>query len=102
MPAIGLPFATASVSAASSGDNTLIAGSAGKCIRVYRMLLTLASGTIVFKNGATALSGAMTFAGLVLEDINEPLFVMAAGSNFVGTLSGTNQLSGTIWFTQEP
>lgn len=101
MASLGSNFKVAAIDAASSGANTLIAGAAGKTIRVYRIVFSLASGTIIFKDGSTALSGAMTLTSLVLESQNdEPLFVTTAGSHFVATLSGANQLSGTIWYTQ--
>lgn len=99
---ISSEYATAAISTASSGDNTLVAGVANKTIRVHKIMLTLAAGTITFKDGAsTSLSGAMTLTGLVLEPTDDnPLFVTSAGNGFVANLSGANQLSGTVWYTQ--
>lgn len=94
-------YTPAVVSAATSGANILIAGIPNQTIRVFRMMFTLAAGTITFKSASTSLSGAMTCTALILESMDgNPLYVTAAGDDFVATLSGANQLSGTIWYTQ--
>lgn len=94
------PYSQAAISAASSGDNTLVAAVAGKSIRVYRIVFTLAAGSVAFKDGAsTSLTGAMTATAGVLEDpIGNPLFITTAGNAFIANLSGANQLSGVIYY----
>lgn len=94
------PYSQAAITTASSGDNTLVTAVAGKTIRVYKILLTLAAGTVTFKDGAgTSLTGAMTLSGLIMEDPNgNPLFMTSAGNAFIANLSGANQMSGTIWY----
>jgi hypothetical protein len=96
-----IPYKTASISTATSGANVLVTGVPGLTTRIYRVALTLAAGTIIFKDGTTALSGAMTLTSYGADDPHAyPLFVLTAGNDFVATLSGSNQLSGTIWYTQ--
>lgn len=95
------PYLSAAISATTSGANTLVAGIPGKTIRVYRIMFTLAAGTVIFKDSAIALSGAMTLTALYMEDPSgDPLYVTTDGNDFVATLSGTNQMSGTIWYQQ--
>lgn len=95
-------YTQAAISAAASGDNTLIAGTAGQTIRVFRILYTLAAGTVTFKDGASNLTGALGGAGpsgLVLESTDgNPLFVTTDAAAFIANLSGANQLSGAIWY----
>lgn len=45
----------ASISASSSGDNTVIAGTTGQTIRIYALVINYAASpvTILFKNGAS-------------------------------------------------
>lgn len=96
------PYLTAAISVNSSGDNDLVAAVASQTVRVYRIVFTLAAGTVTFKDGAsTSLSGAMTTTAMVLEDpLGNPLFVTTAGNAFKANLSGANQMSGTIWYQQ--
>ncbi len=96
------PYSQAVISAASSGNNTLVAAVSAKSIRVYRIAVTLAAGTVTFQDGAsTALTGALATTAMVLEDPQgNPLFITTAGNAFVAALSGANQLSGTIWYIQ--
>ena|SRR2546422_9072665 len=95
-----------SVSFAGAGDNTIITGVAGQTIRIMRMLLAITAATnLTFKDGATALTGAMPFAatgGLILDDSGEPWYIIGDGNNFVINSSVGTQISGTVWFTQGP
>lgn len=97
---IGSPPDSAPISCALSGDNILIAGVSGSFLRIFRVAFTLAAGTVTFKDGANLLSGAMAAAAGVLEDPEgNPIFMCGAGNGFLANLSGTNQLSGTVWYT---
>jgi len=96
----------------SNGDNTVIAGVAGKTIRVLSIFFKVqAAVNITFKDGASnALTGAMPFAAFdsltfdfrsgptVLEPF--PWFETAPGNAFVMNLSVGTQVSGTVYFTQ--
>lgn len=95
-------YLTAAISTNTSGaGNTLISGTPGKTIRVFKMVLSLASGTVIFNDGTTALSGAITTTQLVVDGLNNnPLYVISSGNDFKATLSGANLLAGTIWYQQ--
>src|SRR5712692_2858354 len=94
------------VNFSGSGDQTIVTGVAGQTIRIMRVLLNTGAATnLTFKDGTTALTGAMAFAangGLVLDDSDEPWYIAADGNNFVINSSAAVQVSGTIWFTQGP
>jgi len=101
-PALVSAYSQAKIDLAGAGDNNLVAGTALQTIRVFRILLTLAAGTIKFKDGAgTDLTGALSLSAIVLESNDgNPLYITSAGNAFIGNLSGANQLSGTIWYTK--
>lgn len=96
------PYTQAAISTASSGDNTLVSGTAQQTIRVFKIVWTLAAGTITLKDGAgTSLTGAMAATVGVLESTDQnPIFVTSAGNAFIANLSGANQLSGAIWYVK--
>jgi hypothetical protein len=96
-------YTVAAVNFSASGDNTVIAGTAAQTIRVYGIALTNAATaiTLTFKDGASiSLSGALSLSAMVLDRDGQPHFVTTAGNAFVINLSGTSQVSGTIWFTK--
>lgn len=93
-----------SISASSSGDNTVIAAVSGKQIAIYALDLSLASGTTVtLKCGSTSLTGAMTLRAysksLLLPA--PPYWVCAANTAFVINLGSGVQASGAVWYTQQ-
>lgn len=95
----------ASISASSSGDNTLVSGTASQTVRVHRLLLVAAADcTITFKDGAsTSLTGAITLkaGGAIVLDLSaDPWFVTSSGNGFVANLSGAVQISGRIYYTK--
>jgi hypothetical protein len=98
----GQEIAALSVSIAANG--AIIAGVAGQKIRVYKMVLTIATGTTIqFQDGATNLSGAMTLtAGIpfVLPHDGNPWYTTSAGNAFNVAFGAGQQLSGTIYFSQ--
>lgn len=94
------------VNAVVNGDNTLLAGSTGTTIKVYRMLLdSTGSVTVTVKSGAgTALSGAMplsTASPLVLNFSPYPWFASTNSTDaLVLNLSTTASVGGTIGVVQ--
>ncbi len=86
------------------GDSTLLAGHAGKQVRVYRMkLVAAAATTLTFKDGSsTIIDGPLVFganAAMVLDftDINmPPWYITSAGNDLVITNSTGVQLGGNI------
>lgn len=97
--------ARAVISAASSGNNTIIAGVTGKRIFIYGIDLSTASVTTVqFKSGAsTALTGVMTLnaysKGLV--QAGSAYWITDVGDAFVISLGGSVQMSGAVWYLQQ-
>ncbi len=92
------------VSAASSGDNTLIAAVSGKQIAVYGLDVSMASvTTFQLKCGSTAVTGAMTMnaysKGILLTA--PAYWVCPVNTALVATLGGAVQMSGTVWYTQQ-
>jgi len=103
---INFPLLVASVD--TTNGNNIIAGVAGKTVRIYGwMLSTATTQTIIFKDGTTALTGAMTLnAGVplvamsTLDNGARPLLQLSSGNAFQATLSGSAQTSGLVWYTQ--
>lgn len=106
--ASGTPKAFKKIDTASSGDQTIVAGVAGKTIRIYDMVWR-ASGTVnvTLKDGAgTNLEGVHNCIqgdGIVYDEktSGEPHFILASGNAFILNLSGATQVSGHLWYTQE-
>ena len=96
------PFTESSVNFSGTSDNTIISGTANQTIRVFRIFFVAsASTTITFKDGATALTGAITvFAGgaFLLDYQDLAWFTTSSGNGFVISQTGTAQISGRIWF----
>jgi hypothetical protein len=94
----------AAVSAARAGDNAIVAAVASQTVRVYRLVLVFAgTTTAIVKQGATALTGTMTFqpgATLVLDFSEEPWFTGASGAAINLTLGSAVQVSGLIQYKQ--
>lgn len=98
----------ASISISSSGDNTVVAGTASQTIRVFRLVLVAASAVnVTIKNGTagTALTGAIPLKanGSISVDVpleGEPAFVSASGGNMVVNLSSGVTVTGWIDYTK--
>ena len=99
-------YTEASISAASSGENVLVAGTASQTIRVFAIFLIAAAAVdIKFKDAAsgTDLTGAMSLAakgGMVLDPMGEPWFKTATAGAFILNLSAAVQVSGRIYYTK--
>lgn len=104
---IGGKLQYAVIDTAAGSTVALVAASGTKTVRVYAVYLTLAAGTITFKQGSTALTGAMTLTSLALDPLEMasgewvPHFIGASGAAINMTFSGTNQCSGYAIYTQE-
>lgn len=96
----------ASISAASSGDNTLVAAVGGKKIRVLSAFIVAAGAvTAAFESGAsgTALTGDASFAAngvLVLPYNQEGWFETAASALLNLELGGAVQTSGGLSYIE--
>ena len=92
------------IDTATSGANTILASAAGKTIYVWKYILTTASATTVtWKDGTTALTGAITTATGQPEkspQVPDERPIWAVAGNLVLTLGGNVQTSGTVWITQ--
>ena len=94
-------MAYAPISAATLGDNTVVAAKAGKKIQVERFILVSASAVNVkWRSGTTDLSGLMTmggtgFFGLVVPGFgSEDCLETAAGEALELNLSGAVATGG--------
>jgi hypothetical protein len=94
------------INASTNGNNTLVAGVAGKTVRVFKVALVFsAGGTVIFQDGnSTALSGPFILnagATIVLDmDITNPWFLTSTGNAFVINLSGGAAVGGVLYYTQ--
>ena len=98
---------SAVVSFATIGDQTVVPAVAGKVIVVVALLLVSAgTTTVIVRDGATSLSGAMSLV------VGVPLFLdektdfdyyptSSGANNLVINNSAGTQVSGTIWYVQE-
>jgi hypothetical protein len=95
----------ADISIATSGNNTIITGVAGKTIRIHRITLFCnVSNNITLYNGATKIMDVMDFTsnmGWEHDSCDHCPFVLADGSNFVLNLSASQQVSGSVWYAQD-
>jgi|KBSSwiStaDraftv2_1062776.scaffolds.fasta_scaffold259074_2 hypothetical protein len=103
-PLPGNTLTGAVINASSASDNTIVAGVATQCILVFKIFFVAsAATTVTFKDGSTALTGAITLTAggsFVLDLDSEPWFIATAGNAFVIAQSGTAQLSGRAYYKQ--
>lgn len=102
-------FINAAFSSAAGGDVTAIAAQgATTCIRIRRIALsnaTVNAQALTFKDGATALTGAIALptaiGGLFFMDSGggEPLFTLSQNSAFVINESTANSVTGFVQYT---
>lgn len=88
----------------ATGDNTIVAAVAAQTIRLHRIFFVAsAATTIIIKDGATALTGAITVTAggsFVLDMDGDPWFVCSTNTAFVINQSGTAQISGRAYYRQ--
>lgn len=96
----------ASVSISSSGENTVVSGTASQTIRVFRLHLTAAAAvTMTIKDAA----GGNTLAVIPLQPngvfafdapSGEPMFVTATAGAFIISLSSAVSVTGFVQYTK--
>lgn len=92
------------ISFSTAADQTVVAGVAGKTIRILKLAFVSAGTTnITLKHGSTAWTGAMPFVANMgfVEDAEQDPFITAAGEAFVITNSQAVQVSGYVKYTQD-
>lgn len=105
-----VPNATAqlqsvSINFSATGNNTIVAGVANQRVRVFAIFFVVSAATNVTPQdgAATALTGAMSFTSngsLFFGNTTEPYFTTSLGNAFVLNQSGTAQVSGRAYYTQ--
>lgn len=95
---------SAAINIATAADHTVIAAVSGKKIKITSLLL-IAGGevNITFKDGSTALTGAMDFGGTseprgMVSNFGDNALELTPGNAFVITLSGAVQVSGLVCY----
>lgn len=92
------------LSFSAGGDNTIIAAPANGPINIYGISFTVTAATnITFKDGTTALTGAIVLTGngssLTWPLQDEPYLVVLPGDAFVINQSGSATIGGIVWYT---
>lgn len=102
------PLLEAIVDSASSGDNVIVTGVAGRVIEVYRLFFVCDVAMLVtVKDGvATALTGAMSMqaSGAIVLDaydagIPVPWFTTSPGNAFIINTTGGVGIRGRCYYT---
>lgn len=99
-------LSSAQISAASSGDNTLLAGTASQTIRFFKGWLVNAGATSVnlkFRSATTDLHPAIPLApgaSWFFDFDGEPWFVTTVAEALVLNLSAAVQISGRFHYTK--
>ena len=97
-------ISNAKIDFSASGDTAVIAGVSGRRIYVFRLYFILGAATnITFKNGSTALTGAMPFLAngfMILDPTQVPWHQTDLGAAFNINSSNAVQVSGSIGFIQ--
>jgi hypothetical protein len=82
----------------------ICAGSSGKTVRLYRLLLMVGAATnLTFQDGSTPLSGALPClanALLTLDLSGDPWYTSSPGNPLNIANSADVQVSGTAWYVQ--
>ena len=100
---LGASVVQAPVSFSSAGDNIVIAGVAGKRIKVLQYFWVISAvANLIFKSGTTALSGTLEFpsAGSDVQDFIQLPINCNIGDAFIINLSTTVTVGGIIWYIQ--
>lgn len=88
-----------------AGDQVLIAGVALQRIRIYQLVLAMGLGNVdlIFRSGATALTGNMEFLRrdkFILPFTGQPWFELGIGQPFIMNVTPARQIGGRVYFTQ--
>ena len=109
-PSVNLSGPLAPINLSTSGDHSLIAGSAGTVITIYKLVIWVASAcTIVLKNGNSgqtpvAINGASGFnlpaqTSFIYNGDENPL-IMTPGNDFVLNLGSSVNVNGWAYYAQ--
>lgn len=99
-------FQEVAINCATSGDNTLVTGTAGQSVRVYAFFLMVGGAVALkFKDGAaTDFFPAWSFlsagAGWEKDPMGRPWLTTSVGNALVLNLSAAVQVSGRLYFTK--
>lgn len=100
-PIDGGKLTPAAINISSTG--TVITGTTGFIIRVYKIFLVVTGATnLKFVDGSTDLTGAMGLSAggsITLGSDGLPWFTCSSGANFVINLSSGTQTSGCVYYT---
>ncbi len=90
------------INQSASGDTTLVSATSSLVTRLYSVFLVVAGITnLTFKDGSTALTGAMPFVanqGMALDLRAEPWFTGTANTAFILNSSQAVQVSGRMYY----
>ena len=95
------------VNISSSGDNTIITGVSGKRIKISTLFFIVEGDvSITLYNGATAISGPMSFGGTnepkgIISNYGDAPLKITQGNSFVVNLSAAVQVSGQVCYSLE-
>lgn len=98
---LGASVQQATINFSTSGDNTIVAGTVGKSIKVLQYFFVLASASnLTFKSGSTSLSGPLDYpgAGSDVQDFIQLPLTCNQGDAFIINSSSAVQVGGTVWF----
>ena len=95
----------AAINISASGDNTIVSGVGGQTVRVFKIFFVCSAAVnVTIKDGAsTSLTGAMAFSAngaLTLDFDSEAWFITSSSNAFIINLSGAQQVSGAVYYTQ--
>jgi hypothetical protein len=97
------PLQQAVINVNGAGDTVILAGVAGKQIKVYRLkMIVAAATTILFKDGSTVIDGPLSFSaneGMVLDFTGNdmpPWYTTSTGNSLVMNCSVGVQVGGNF------
>jgi len=100
------PLLSEAIIDTNDADTVLVAGVAGKIIKVYQLFIVQADdATLTFKSASTALCGALPMlanGSVFMAYTTAPWFTTADGADFVLSQSSTVQVSGRLYYLQLP
>jgi hypothetical protein len=101
------PFTQSPINVNASGDNVIVAGVAGKQIKVFRLKLIVAAAvTVLVKDGATILDGPLSFSaneGMILDWSGydaPPWYTTSIGNALIFNLGSLVQVGGNLDYVQ--